>query len=237
MGLQEDPRLSGREPAFRAPPSVLLLIALLAAAHAARVLSSQAFADRIVDSYALNPAVYLARYPGAMLDRLVMPFSHIFLHADWTHLAVNGVWLLAFGPPVARRFGGPAFFLFFLLCGLAGAIAFVAFNWGLDTGAIGASGAISGLMGGAIRMIDIRRPYLDTTAMRLAPLFSRQVLTFSAVWLAVNFAAGVIGLGAWGTLQYIAWQDHMGGYLAGLLLAAPFDRFFGYAAKLRRPGA
>lgn len=236
MGLQED-SMAPREPAFRAPASVLVLIALLVAAHAARVLPSAAFADRIVGDYALDPAVYLAHYPGVWLDRLVMPFSHIFLHADWTHLAVNSVWLLAFGPPIARRFGGPAFFAFFLLCGLAGAAFFVAFDWGQNTGAIGASGAVSGLMGGAIRMVDIRRPNLDTTGMPLLSLFSRQVLSFSAIWLVVNFAVGVIGLGAWGALQAIAWQDHMGGYFAGLLLAAPFDRFFGPAANLHRPGA
>lgn len=235
MGLQEDP--TPAQPALRAPPSVLVLIALLVAAHAARVLPSEAFADRIFNDYALNPAVYLAQYPGVMLDRLIMPFSHIFLHADWTHLAVNSVWLLAFGPVIARRFGGPAFFLFFLLCGLAGAIVFVAFDWGVAIGAIGASGAVSGLMGGAIRMIDIRRPYLNGATLPLEPLFSRQVLTFSAVWLALNFAVGVIGLGAWGAIQVIAWQDHMGGYFAGLLLAGPFDRFLGHGAKLRSRSA
>ncbi|MEJ0042155.1 MAG: rhomboid family intramembrane serine protease [Rhizomicrobium sp.] len=117
------------EPAFRAPASVLLLIAALVAAHAGRVLSSNAFSDRILNDYALNPAVYLAQYPDVAFDRLIMPFSHMFLHADWTHLAVNCVWLLAFGPVIARRFGGPAFLVFFLLCGLVGALFFVVFEW------------------------------------------------------------------------------------------------------------
>ncbi len=225
------------EPAFRAPPSVLLLIAALLGAHALRVLSSDAFSDQVLNTYALNPAAYLGSYDGAAVDRLVMPFSHMFLHADWTHVGFNCVWLLAFGPVIARRFGGPVFFLFFLLCGLFGALCFVLFEWGLGIGAIGASGAISGLMGGAIRMIRIRQPYLNAATLPLEPLFSRQVLSFSAVWLAVNFAVGMIGLGAWGEVQLIAWQDHMGGYLAGLLLGGPFDHFAGHAAKLRRPGA
>ncbi len=46
----------------------------------------------------------------------------------------------------------------------------------------------------------------------------------------------MIGMGAWGTVQYIAWQDHMGGYFAGLLLVGPFDRFVGLSAKLSRRG-
>ena len=243
MGLQEDaPR--PREPIFNVPASVVVLIGLLAAAHAARVLSPAAVSDRILDEYALNPVVYSAqalRSLGtgmpSLFDRIVPVFSHMALHADLTHIAINCVWLLAFGPVIARRFGGPAFFLFFVLCGLAGAACFVALDWGQNVGAIGASGAISGLMGGAIRMMRIREPSLNAATLPLQPLFSSQVLSFSAVWLVVNFITGIVGIGVSGSLQAIAWQDHLGGYLAGLLLAGPFEHYVGLSAKLRRHGA
>ena len=110
-------------------------------------------------------------------------------------------------------------------------------DWGRDVGAIGASGAISGLMGGAFRMIRLREPYLNSALLTLESLFSRQVLTVSAVWLALT-AYRVFRPWPGGSRRGdIAWQDHMGGYFAGLLLAGPFDRFFGLEAKLRRRGA
>jgi membrane associated rhomboid family serine protease len=217
-----------REPALRAPASVLVLIGLIVVAHAARVLSPMS--DAIVNRYALDPIVYSAATLKAIgaaapgwFDLVVPPLSHIFLHAGLLHLAVNSVWLLAFGPVVARRFGAVGFYLFFLACGLGGAIGFVALDWGQDVGAIGASGAISGLMAAAIRMMRLRGP--DEP---LEPLLSSQVLIFTAIWLATNLAAGLTGLGATGPGETIAWQDHLGGYIAGLLLAGPFDHLFGY---------
>ncbi|HXC53785.1 MAG TPA: rhomboid family intramembrane serine protease [Rhizomicrobium sp.] len=231
-----------REPFLRVPASVVVLIGLLAAAHLARVLAPAALSDRILNDYALDPIVYSAQALKALgagtptlLQRLAPPVSHIFLHGSLTHLAVNCLWLLAFGPVVARRFGAAAFFLFFLLCGLAGAASFVALDWGQNVGAIGASGAISGLMGAAIRMMRIREPYLNVATLPLEPLFSRQVLLFSAVWMAVNLLTGLFG--SLMTGSGVAWQDHLGGYIAGLLLAGPFEHFVGYAANLRRRGA
>jgi membrane associated rhomboid family serine protease len=231
-----------REPMFRVPAAVAVLIGLLVAAHAARVLSP--ISERIVNDYALDPVLYSAAALKALgvaaptlWDRIVPLFSAIFLHADLTHLAVNCVWLLAFGPVIARRFGAVAFFLFFLLCGLAGSAAFVALNWGQNIGAIGASGAISGLMGGAIRMMDIRQPYLNVATLPLQPLFSRQVLSFTVIWMVLNFVTGYFAIGAFGAVQTIAWQDHLGGYIAGLLLAGPFEYFAGPATRVRRAGA
>lgn len=222
---------SRREPVFNAPASVLVLIAILLGLHAARVLLlAPAASDHVVESYALIASTYVA--PDATtFDRFVRPFSYMFLHANWLHVGFNSVWLLAFGPVVARRFGGLAFYLFFILCGLGGAIGFVLASWGQDVGAIGASGAISGLMGAAFRMTRLREPYLDPVALPLQPLFSSQVLTVSALWMVLNAVTGITGLGTFGSVEAVAWQAHIGGYVAGLLLAGPFDRLW-----RRKPG-
>jgi membrane associated rhomboid family serine protease len=58
----------------------------------------------------------------------------------------------------------------------------------------------------------------------LAPLFSKQVAIWSAVWIGINIVVGVMGVGATSRLQVIAWQAHLGGYFAGLLLAGPLER-------------
>jgi membrane associated rhomboid family serine protease len=58
----------------------------------------------------------------------------------------------------------------------------------------------------------------------LAPLLSRQLVIFSAIWAAINLLTGITGLGMGGESALVAWQVHLGGYLAGLLLCGPFDR-------------
>ena len=226
-----------REPFLRAPPVVVVLIGVLAAAHALRVLGPARIADAMAEYGVLTPIVYSSSHLQALgiaavdpLHQVLPPLGHLFLHADLTHLAINSVWLLAFGPVVARRFGAFGFLGFFVLCGLAGAAAFVAIEWGQNVGAIGASGAISGLMAAAIRMLQRWSPWPGRAAYPLAPLLSPQVLGITAVWMALNLVSGLIGLGPGGTFQAIAWQDHLGGFVAGLLLAGPFDRYFGRRA-------
>ncbi|HJW39928.1 MAG TPA: rhomboid family intramembrane serine protease [Rhizomicrobium sp.] len=220
-----------REPFLRAPASVLILIGVLVAAHIGRVFAPDPAA--ITEHYALNPAVYAQalKSSGAALPSLsallIPPFSHMFLHANVTHLAFNCIWLLVFGSVVARRFGTLGFYIFFFVCGLAGAAAFVLMDWGDSNGAIGASGAISGLMGAGIRMLRIREPWLQGATLPLVPLTSSQVLLYSVLWLVMNIAVGKIGIGPMGEAELIAWQAHVGGYLAGLLLAGPFDLYFG----------
>jgi membrane associated rhomboid family serine protease len=155
----------------------------------------------------------------------------MLLHGSWTHLAINCLWLFAFGPVVARRFGSAAFVAFFVLCGVAGAALFVALDWGVNVAAVGASGAISGLMGAAIRMMDIRNPYLGAVTLRLQPLLSRGVVTFSIAFLLINLLSGYLGFLFVGAGQEIAWQAHVGGYVAGLLLAGVFERYLGVPTR------
>jgi membrane associated rhomboid family serine protease len=230
--FQDDRR--AREPMFNLPASVLVLVGILAAAHAARVFAPPPLADRILNDYALDPAAYTD--PTATLfDQLVPPFSYMLLHANWLHLGFNSVWLLAFGAPLARRFGWFGFYVLFILSGAAGAFCFVVVNWGQNIGAVGASGAIAGVMAAAFRMLYLGAPHDAKTP--LAPLLSRPVLQFSAIWLIVNVISAFTGIGTLGTEHTIAWEAHMGGFLAGLLLAGPFDGIFGARAIVRRHGA
>jgi membrane associated rhomboid family serine protease len=89
--------------------------------------------------------------------------------------------------------------------------------WGLDpaggTPLVGASGAISGLMGGAARLVE--RPG------RLSPPFGRAALRFIVPWVVINLLIAAAGL-ALGPALPIAWQAHLGGLAAGLLLIGLF---------------
>jgi membrane associated rhomboid family serine protease len=223
-----------RQPIFRAPAVVLWLIAALAGLHALRLWLPSALGQDMVYEYALIPARYshafvasqaglAASWPGTVLERAIPFVSYMGLHNDWTHLVINSLWLLAFGPVVARRQGPLLFLVFFLVCGVAGALTYVALNWGSPVPVVGASGAISGLMAAALRMLPGQAPWAEPGTAPLAPLFSRQILIFTLVWAAINIVAGVTGLGVGGQSGLIAWQAHLGGFLAGLLLCGPFD--------------
>lgn len=116
--LQSEPP---REPFLHAPASVLWLIGALVLAHVARVAAPAALSDDLLTQYAFIPARYGASFGTSGLFGLMAPFvSYMFLHADFVHLGVNCVWLLAFGPIVARRYGTMLFLLFFAVCGVAG---------------------------------------------------------------------------------------------------------------------
>ncbi len=218
-----DPR---NQPALRVPAATVWLIVLLVAAHIARILAPARMTGEILWSYGFVPARYSTAWlvlhhanPGSWFDQAVPFVSYIFVHADFGHLAVNSVWLLAFGAIVARRLGARIFFALFFICGIVGAATHLAFNWASPVPVVGASGAISGLMGTAFRLIPLEP--IAPGALPVAPLFSRRILIWSGVWVAVNVIAGITGLGAGLDVRLIAWQAHLGGYFAGLLLAGP----------------
>jgi membrane associated rhomboid family serine protease len=224
-----------RQPIFRAPLVVLLLIAGLVAAHVARTLVTPAQSLEWISRFAFIPARYSAVFlsqhgidPGSLFERAVPFVSYMALHNDYTHLAINCLWLLAFGPIVARRFGAPLFLLYFILCGLAGAAAHLAGNWGSPEPVIGASAAISGLMAAGLRLLPTERPAWASVSApaeaAMLPLWSRQILMFSLVWVVLNIVVGMTGFGLGGESGLIAWQAHLGGFAAGLLLSGPFDR-------------
>lgn len=228
------------EPALRAPASVLVLIALLVLAHVLRSLLPQDASDAIVERFAFIPALYSSAWLAAhhmaapsLFWRAVPFVSHIFLHANYVHVLFNSLWLLAFGPIVARRFGALPFYVFFLVCGIAGAATHLAVYQGSDAAVVGASGAISGVTAAAIRMMRFDIPFMPRQTLQ--PIFTRQVLSFSIVWMGVNAFVGVTGLGAGPVAGPIAWIAHVGGYLAGLLLSGAFDALAGQIRSGRQP--
>jgi membrane associated rhomboid family serine protease len=226
MAFLREPE-SKHEPLFRAPLIVIGLIALIVAAHLVRVLSPADFSDAMLTHLAFLPVRYLATPSDvAGFVGAAVPFvGYLFVHANATHLIVNCLWLLAFGAPVARRFHALPFLGLFLASGIAAALAHLAANWGSQDAAIGASGAIAGIMGAGIRTVWLMDPFGRREGWPLLPLKSRQVLTFSLFWVVANLLTGLTGLGSLPGLELVAWQAHIGGYLAGLLLAGPIDRW------------
>ncbi len=216
------PRRPSREPVFNIPPVIVLIVAVCAVVHLLRVYVLTLDQDIWL---LLRAAFIPVRYSGYYdLDvyAFTTPFTYAFLHGGIAHLAINMVWLLAFGSPLANRLGAVRFLVFWAATALAAA----ALHWALhpldQAPLVGASGAISGMMGAAARFgfrIDRTggRPRFGGPLLGFPEILrSRGVLVFLGVWMAVNLVTGLVGLGA-GESSAIAWEAHIGGFLAGFL--------------------
>jgi len=222
---------------FNVPTGVLVVIGLLIVIHVGRQLLPEDLDTWLVVAGAFVPSRYsgeAAFIPGGSLAMLTSPFTYQLLHGDYTHLAFNSLWLLAFGGAIALRIGTLRFIVFGVICGLAAALAFLAANWGARAPVIGASGAVAGLMGGTMRFlfaaIDMGGIWRLREAPRSVPLMpiavaltDKRVLAATAILIAINLLT-LVGVGAVGAEpSVIAWEAHIGGYLAGLLLFGLFD--------------
>jgi membrane associated rhomboid family serine protease len=232
------------EPIFNVPPVVVATVAVLVLIHAIRALAlSDAADDRLVLTFAFIPARYSTdplvggTFPGGFGADLWTFFTYAFLHADLMHIGLNLAWLIPFGTAIARRFGAWRYIAFMLVTAAAGALAQLVASAGSQAPMIGASAAISGAMAAAMRFMFQKNGPLDSwrsgapvaeayrvpAAPLSATLRDPRFLLFLAVWIGLNalFGVGTISFGEEG--QQIAWQAHIGGFFAGLLLFAAFD--------------
>jgi membrane associated rhomboid family serine protease len=233
---------SSRERIFNVPGIILAIIAAIVLVQLVRTLILTPDQDNdFLILFSFIPMRYdfavlavesWARGWGAAVWTFV---TYAFIHGNLTHLGINTIWLLAFGPPVARRFGVSRFAVFFAATAAAGAAVHLATHIGERSPVVGASAAISGAMAAAIRFVFQPDGPLatmgtsDEAAYRVqaAPLSvalrDPRVLAFVAVWFGINllFGPGTIPLP--GAEEGVAWQAHIGGFLAGLLGFALFD--------------
>ena len=230
-----------REPLFNIPPVVIAVLAALALVHAVRTLLLSEQQDI---EFLLTFSFIPVRYDSSVVVGEALPgggadiwtfVTYALIHADWTHLAVNAIWFLPFGSAVARRFGALRFLAFFVVTAAAGAAFHLATHAGEQFPMIGASAVVSGTMAAAMRFAFQRGGPLgllgsrDEGSYRVPAIPLRGVLSdarvmlFLAVWFGINILFGVGSLPVTGSEHSVAWQAHIGGFLAGLLLFSWFD--------------
>lgn len=226
--------LHRREPIFNVPGVVLCLLGIFFAVHLLRWALPPEQNAWLTAALAFIPGRlggFAAELPGGQVAVATAFVTHLLVHGDLTHLVINSAWLLAFGSPVARRTSTVRFLAFFALTGIAGALLYLAVNGAVLILLVGASGAISGLMGAAFRFLftGIANATGGPVDMQAAPLTSlsatlrdRRVMTAVAGWTLLNvlLASGAAGLTE---AAGIAWEAHLGGFFAGLLLYGFFE--------------
>jgi membrane associated rhomboid family serine protease len=229
---------------FNVPAVVVGTVAVLVAVHALRMLVLTDAEDlRFLLTFAFIPARYDSNalagvmLPGGFGADLWTFFTYAFLHADLLHIGLNVAWLLPFGTALARRFGAWRYTAFMLVVAAAGALTHLATHAGAMVPMIGASAAISGAMAAALRFVFQKGGPLalwrgednpDAYRVPAAPLTATfrdpRFLMFLAAWVGLNalFGLGSVPMGE-GAGQEIAWQAHIGGFIAGLFLFSAFD--------------
>jgi len=229
-----------REPLFNIPSVLVAVLAVLVLVHGYTLLLNEEQKLEFLLTFAFIPARYdtsnmlAGVLPGGGAD--IWTFvTYALIHADWTHLGVNAIWLLPFGSAVARRFGAARFLAFFVVTAAAGAAMHLATHAGEQFPMIGASAVVSGTMAAAMRFAFQRGGPLtllgrtDEGTYRVPAIPLRGVLSdmrvmlFVAVWFGINILFGLGSFPITGGEHPVAWQAHIGGFLAGLLLFFWFD--------------
>jgi membrane associated rhomboid family serine protease len=224
------------EPALNVPRVVSGLAALLTGVQAVKSFLPDETKITLLLALAFIPARYSGaalELPGGYLTAVTSFVTYMMVHAGWVHLAVNLMWMLAFGSALARRMSPLAFLSFSVLCGIAGAVTHLLFHWGDLTPVIGASAATSGQMAGALRFFFNAKPRAGQRAPDFggAPLMSlgqtlsdRRMLIVFGLWFALNAYFGIAAVKIGGEEGKIAWEAHIGGFLCGLLIFGAFDK-------------
>jgi membrane associated rhomboid family serine protease len=151
--------------------------------------------------------------------RLLALLTSLFLHADWLHLGFNMLFLWVFGNNIEERLGRIRFLPFFLVCGVVASLAQVLVDPDSQIPLIGASGAISGILGAYLVLYPKVRVWTV-----VLPLFFLPFKLPAWIWLLIYFALQLLYLGDDATAGGggVAYMAHIGGFIAGAALIRPF---------------
>jgi membrane associated rhomboid family serine protease len=171
-------------------------------------------------SFALTPA-HLVHAPSAAA--YATAFTSMFLHGGWMHIIGNMWYLWIFGNNIEDSVGHFKFIIFYVLCGIAAAAAQVVVSPESTTPMVGASGAISGVLGAYLLLFPRAR------VLTLVPIWIFLRFIYLPAWLllffwfAIQLLSGLAVLGV-NVTGGVAFWAHVGGFAAGILLILPFKR-------------
>jgi membrane associated rhomboid family serine protease len=156
--------------------------------------------------------------PGIPLPFWSTLLTSMFLHGGWAHLGGNMLYLWIFGDNLEKVMGHLRFLIFYLVCGIAAAFAHIAFNATSNVPTVGASGAISGVLGGYMLMFPRNRVrVLVRGGIQSVPAFM-----MLGIWILIQLVSGVGSIANTGETGGVAFMAHVGGFVAGLLLVRVF---------------
>jgi membrane associated rhomboid family serine protease len=180
---------------------------------------SPAELEWFVYNFGLVPARYFSSSRAGFLLADLLPFvTNTFLHGGWLHLIFNMWMLWMFGGTVEDRFGAGRYLLFYLGCGVLASFTHAIFNPTSLVPAVGASGAIAGIMGCFARMFPLARLVVVVPIIFIPLFFEVPAIVFVGIWFILQVLQGTVDLLIPSQGGGVAWWAHIGGFVAGLLL-------------------
>lgn len=180
--------------------------------------------DAFYIQYGLVPAEFLSGKdlpPTVPFPIWLTLFTAMFLHAGWLHLIGNMWYLWIFGDNVEASMGSWRYLIFYLLCGVGAAGLQMAVSGKSTVPMVGASGAISGVMGAYFILFPWARILTVVPIWFFLQLVEVPAVIFLGLWFLLQFFSGIVDLrGLGGT----AWWAHIGGFLTGAILVFLFRR-------------
>jgi membrane associated rhomboid family serine protease len=184
---------------------------------------TEAALQSFIQAWGVVPREYSAGTDLA--PRIPLPFwtttlTSMFLHGGWMHLGGNMLYLWIFGDNLEKVMGHLRFLIFYLLCGVAAALAHIAFNARSNVPTVGASGAISGILGGYMVMFPRNRVRVLTRGgVAAVPAF-----VMLGLWILIQLVSSVGSVAQTEQTEGggVAFLAHVGGFVAGLILVKLF---------------
>lgn len=209
-----DDRVEGGRPAL----VVLGLIALNVVIFLVELAQpSEAALQSFIQAWGVVPREYAAARdlpPTIPLPFWSTLFTSMFLHGGWMHLAGNMLYLWIFGDNLEKVMGAMRFAIFYFACGVAASLAHIAFGAGSNIPAVGASGAISGVLGGYLLLFPRNRVRVLTRG----GIMSVPAIVVLGFWIFIQLINGIGSLATTSESGGVAYMAHIGGFVAGLVL-------------------
>ncbi|PYQ14916.1 MAG: rhomboid family intramembrane serine protease [Acidobacteria bacterium] len=201
------------------PPAVvnIALIILNVLAFFLELSRPQGALESFIMAWGVVPREYSAGHdlaPTIPLPFWTTLFTSMFLHGGWAHLGGNMLYLWIFGDNIEKVLGGIRYLIFYLVCGVAAAFAHImsAPHSGVPT--VGASGAISGVLGAYILLFPRNKVRVFTRGGIVAvPAF-----VMLGLWILIQFVNGVGAIARTEQTSGVAYMAHIGGFVAGMIL-------------------
>ncbi len=215
--------LKDSNPTERFPLVTVLLIAINIAVFLFELSLGQTGMETFVSSFSLVPARMfgMTGAPAGALPTGVTIFTSMFLHGGLLHVAGNMLYLWIFGNNVEDAMGRCRFIVFYLVCGTAAAVSHAAVNSGSTVPMIGASGAISGVLGAYVLLYPRARVLTLFTLGFFVKLIEVPAVAVLGFWFVFQFLYVLVAPSSGGG---VAWMAHVGGFVAGMVLIGFFKR-------------
>ncbi len=215
-------------PTSRRPVVTLALVVVNALAFLFELLLGEPGRTQLVFALGMVPgrvALFPVSAEISAVDAFLPLLTSMFLHGGWLHIIGNMWFLWVFGDNIEDRLGHGRFVVFYLLCGVLAGLAHTVVNWRSMIPAIGASGAVSGVMGAYLLLYPGSRVVTLVTLGWWWFKASLPAYVMILYWFVVQLVSGTVSLGLReGEGGGVAWWAHIGGFVAGAVLVFVFKK-------------